>query len=142
MSHPQARAHTPRVISSFAKIIAMSLCETRSSPTLASIGSITPEDPCLRVVDMRLSAEQVCVPLISPSLLCRTLALLPQPWSLKLSTNGTYRLMFDSYVLLTVGVNVKNWSLRKDISMYAFRSSFCHLPSPSQTLRMSMRMPI
>lgn len=124
---PSTRAYTASDFEFCQDYCNVSLRDKVQSPLLPASGALRPEDPCLRVVDMRLSAEQVCVPLISPSLLCRTLALLPQPWSLKLSTDGTYRLMFDSYVLLTVGVNVKNWSLRKDISMYAFRSSFLPL---------------
>ena len=35
--------------------------------------------------------------------------------------------MFDSYTLLTMGTNVKNWSARKDLSIYSFRSSFIPL---------------
>ena len=84
-------------------------------------------DACLRVVDMRLSAENVCVPLICPALLQQTFDLLPKPWNLKVSTDGTYRLMFENYALLTLGVNVKNWSARKDLNIFSFRSSFVPL---------------
>eukprot|EP00434_Breviolum_minutum_P046448 symbB.v1.2.042018.t1/scaffold9045.1/size4344/1 len=56
-----------------------------------------------------------------------TLSLLPKPWHLKASTEGAYRFLFDSYALLCFGVNVKNWSLRKDISMFSSRSSFAPL---------------
>ena len=88
---------------------------------------ITPSDGCLRVVNMRLSPEHVCVPLICPEMLYLTLSLVPKPWNLKASTDGTYRLLFDSYALLTFGLNVKNWSVRKDLGMYSFRSSFVPL---------------
>ena len=45
------------------------------------------------------------------------------------SKGRTYRLMFDQYVLLTMGVNTKKRSARKDLSiyMYSFRSSFIPL---------------
>ena len=90
--------------------------------------ALLPSDPRLRVVDMQLSPENVCVPMICPKLLHETLSLLPKPWNLKVSTDGTYRLMFDSYVLLTMGINVKNWSARKDLGgAFAFRSSFVPL---------------
>ena len=66
--------------------------------------------------------------MICPKLLHETLSLLPKPWNLKVSTDGTYRLMFDSYVLLTMGIIVKNWSARKDLGgAFAFRSSFVPL---------------
>ena len=84
-------------------------------------------DTNLRVVDMQLSSDQVCVPLICPALLDRVLSLLPAPWNLKVSTDGTYRLMFDSYALLSFGVNVKHWSKRKSVNIYSFRSSFVPL---------------
>ena len=71
--------------------------------------------------------EHVCLPLICPEMLDLTLSLLPKPWHLKASTEGAYRFLFDSYALLCFGVNVKNWSLRKDISMFSSRSSFAPL---------------
>ena len=89
--------------------------------------SILPADGSLRVINMCLTPQHVCLPLICPEMLDLTLSLLPKPWHLKASTDGTYRLLFDSYALLTFGVNVKNWSLRKDISMFSFRSSFVPL---------------
>lgn len=69
---------------------------------------------------MSLSPAQVCLPLVCPRLLDLTLSLLPKPWNWKVSTGGTYRLMFDSYALLTMGVNVKNWSVRKDLNIFLF----------------------
>lgn len=89
--------------------------------------SLVASDSNLRVVDMQLAPSNVCVPLICPELLHLTLSLLPKPWNLKVSTDGTYRLLFDSYTLLTLGVNVKNWSRRKDLSVFSFRSSFVPL---------------
>ena len=89
--------------------------------------ALLPADAHVRVVDMHLSPKQVCVPMVCPQLLALTLSLLPKPWNLKLSTDGTYRLLFDSYTFLTMGVNVKNWSARKDLNIFSFRSSFVPL---------------
>lgn len=74
--------------------------------------------------------EHACLPLICPEMLDLTLSLLPKPWHLKASTEGAYRFLFDSYALLSFGVNVKNWSLRKDISMFSSRRSFAPLAFP------------
>ena len=74
-----------------------------------------------------MSPQSLCAPLICPKLLHLTLSLLPTPWKLKLSTDGTYRLLFDQYALLTVGVNVKNYSKRKSANLHTFRSSFLPL---------------
>ena len=48
-------------------------------------------------------------------------------WCLKVSTDGTYRLLFEQYTLLTLGVNVKKYSKREEGASYAFRSSFVPL---------------
>ena len=34
-------------------------------------------------------------------------SLMPEPLNVKFSTDGTYRLLFQNYALLTAGVNVK-----------------------------------
>ena len=81
-------------------------------------------DKFLRCVNLRMSPEAVCTPLICPLMLHLTLSLLPQPWCLKVSTDGTYRLLFEQYTLLTLGVNVKK---RQEGASYAFRSSFVPL---------------
>ena len=96
-------------------------------PLLPDNPKITCSDTMLRVIDMRLSPERVCVPLICPALLDQVFSLLPRPWNLKVSTDGTYRLLFDSYTLITLGINVKNWSPRKDLRIFSFRSSFLPL---------------
>lgn len=88
---------------------------------------LRPDDDSLCCINLRMSPAGLCIPLISPKLLYLTLSLLPQPWKLKLSTDGTYRLLFDQYALLTVGVNVKNYSMRRELKMQAFRSSFMPL---------------
>ena len=84
-------------------------------------------DPCLRAVSAQISSDSVVVALVSPQLLCQALSLVPQPWSLKLSTDGTCRLMFENYALLTVGINVKEWSLGEDGHQFAFRSQYLPL---------------
>ena len=96
-------------------------------PLLPDNSKITCSDTMLRVIDMRLSPERVCVPLICPALLDQVFSLLPRPWNLKVSTDGAYRLLFDSYTLITLGINVKNWSPRKDLRIFSFRSSFLPL---------------
>ena len=103
----------------------------------ASLGGSTilqPDDPrlrsddsSLRCINLQMSPQSLCAPLICPKLLHLTLSLLPTPWKLKLSTEGTYRLLFDQYALLTVGVNVKNYSKRKSANLHTFRSSFLPL---------------
>eukprot|EP00435_Cladocopium_sp_Y103_P022952 s1998_g5.t1 len=110
-------------------------CQDRCNASLArGQCRLLPNSPCLvtsdynlRVVDMRMNPQHVCVPLICPELLHLTLSLLPKPWNFKASTDGTYRLLFDGYALLTFGLNVKNWSARKDLKMHSFRSSFVPL---------------
>ena len=114
-----------------------SLMSGNPRPLLPDSAALRPDDVSLRVVDMKLSQDHVCLPQISPSLLDRTLRLLPKPWNLKLSTDGPYRLMFDSYVLLIAGVNVKNWSVRKDLNIWSFRGSFLLLVLHWQTRKMS-----
>ena len=84
-------------------------------------------DPCLRAVSAQISSDSVVVPLVSQQLLCQALSLVPQPWNLKLSTDGTCRLMFENYALLTVGINVKEWSLGEDGHQFAFRSQYLPL---------------
>eukprot|EP00439_Symbiodinium_sp_Y106_P065437 s647_g10.t1 len=89
--------------------------------------ALRPGDEHLRVVDMIMTEQDVCAPLICPALLHCVLSLLPKPWNLKVSTDGKFRLLFQNYVLISIGVNVKNWSSRKDVRMFAFRSSFVPL---------------
>jgi hypothetical protein len=81
-------------------------------------------DKFLRCVNLRMSPEAVCTLLICPLMLHLTLSLLPQAWCLKVSTDGTYRLLFEQYTLLTLGVNVKK---RQEGASYAFRSCFVPL---------------
>ena len=96
-----------------------------------SLASTSPQlradDQNLRVVDMSLAAASVCAPLVCPALLHSVLSLTPKPWNFKFSADGKHRLLFQNYVLLTLGINVKNWSKRKDAKMFAFRSSFLPL---------------
>ena len=86
-----------------------------------------PDDTKLRVVDMRCDSRHVCAPLVCPALLHRVFSLLPEPWNLKISADGKYRLLWDSYVLISLGINIKNWSRRKDAGTWAFRSSYLPL---------------
>ena len=94
---------------------------TAISPTDSRL---RPSDRQLRCIDLHLSEDMVCAPLICPQLLHLTLDLLPKPWNLKFSADGTNRLLFGQYTLLTLGVNVKNWSQRKSNHHFAYRSSF------------------
>ena len=91
----------------FVVIVAMRACQRQKFHfflTARRYCHHQPSDAHVRVVDMHLSPRQVCVPRLIPL----TLALLPKPWNLKLSTDGTYRLLFDSYTVLTMSVNVEN----------------------------------
>ena len=88
------------------------------------------EDTRLRVVNMSHIQSDWCVPLICPALIHRVLSKLPQPYNIKLSGDGTYRLMMENAVLITVGVNVKHWGCsmeRTKDDLYAFRSKFVPL---------------
>ena len=74
-------------------------------------GRLQPTDPSLRVVGMSISREHVVVPLICPSLVQQVCSLLEVPSNIKLSLDGTYRLLLGTdYALLNVGVNVKHWA--------------------------------
>ena len=86
-------------------------------------------DVYIRVTAMHLSPTNVCVPLISPALLDHVFHLVHRPWNFKISTDGTYRLLFEGYAVLTVGINVKHWCLRRDDSLkvWSFCSSFVPL---------------
>lgn len=86
-----------------------------------------PDDSKLRCIDLRMSAHGLCAPLILPKLLRLTLSLIGQPWKLKLSTDGTYRLLLNQYALLTFGVNLRNYSMRKSLKLQLLRSSFMPL---------------
>ena len=68
-------------------------------------------------------SHSTCAPLICPALLHDILSLLARPWLLKLSTDRTYRLMHDKYVLLTMGINVKKFH-EIELVDGAFASSF------------------
>ena len=85
------------------------------------------DDTRLRVVNMMGSSSEWCVPLICPALVHRVLSKLPQPDSVKLSGDGTYRLMMGNAVMISIGVNVKHWGCsveKKQDRLYAFRSKF------------------
>ena len=69
------------------------------------------DDPRIRVLSPCLTPTELTMPLLCPALVRDVLDLLPQPWRLHLSLDGTYRLLlFKRYVLLNVGVNVKHWT--------------------------------
>ena len=68
------------------------------------------------------------------------LSLLPQPWTLKASTDGTYRFMFNQYILLPLRFCMKTW--RKDLSFFlsamskllCIKASLCKSPSVQKLL--------
>ena len=74
-------------------------------------------------VDPSFGGRELCAPLICPALVHAVLSRLPQPWNVKLSCDGTYRLLLSDMVLLTVGVSVKLWS-KAEGKLCTFRSTF------------------
>ena len=81
---------------------------------------------------MHIGPDCVVAPLLCPNLLSRVLHLLPEPYHLKISTDGTYRLMFGSgFTLLNIGVNVKHWARARpsdtETNLTAFRSRYVPL---------------
>lgn len=101
-----------------------------SSRVRAADARLTPDDEKLRVVDMLVTSECLCVPLICPALLHSGLSKLAKPFNMKLSGEGTYRLMVADLVFITYGVNVKHWSRsmeQKNDNLYSFRSKFIPL---------------
>ena len=93
---------------------------------------LSPTDAQLRVVEMHIGPDCVVAPLLCPNLLSRVLHLLPEPYHLKISTDGTYRLMFGSdFTLLNIGVNVKHWARARpsdnETNLTAFRSRYVPL---------------
>ena len=85
------------------------------------------DDSKMRVVDMKSWDNHWCAPLVCPALLHDTLSKLPQPFNLKLSTDGTYRVLLGNVVLITMGVNVKRWGVGRPERLWAFRSTFLPL---------------
>ena len=90
---------------------------------------LSPTDAQLRVVEMHIGPDCVVAPLLCPNLLSRVLHLLPEPYHLKISTDGTYRLMFGSdFTLLNIGVNVKHWArARPSDQPHGFSVPLCSL---------------
>ena len=103
--------------------------EARLNASLGGSAKVTSKDQRLNASDLQLRAvnikmggeTDVVVPLVCPKMLKHVLNLLPQPWDLKLSMDGTFRLLFGGYVLITVGVIVKTWS--RDGNLAKIRST-------------------
>ena len=69
------------------------------------------DDGQLRALHVRVDGDELSIPMVCPALIAAVLRMVPQPWYLKLSMDGTYRLLvFRNYVLLNVGCNVKTFS--------------------------------
>ena len=100
---------------------------------LSSLDSrLTAAGEKLRVVDMSLEPALVVVPLICPSLVSQVFQSLARPYHLKLSTDGTYRLLLNTdYTLLNIGINVKHWAKAKTVAegghCFACRSQYVPL---------------
>ena len=61
-------------------------------------------------VDFVIDGVNTCIPLLCPTLIKETFARLSNPEYVKLCLDGTYRLLFGNYAVLTVGVLSKHWS--------------------------------
>ncbi|CAJ1438216.1 unnamed protein product [Effrenium voratum] len=69
------------------------------------------DDGQLRALHVRVDGDELSIPMVCPALIAAVLRMVPQPWYLKLSMDGTYRLLvFRNYVLLNVGCNVKTFA--------------------------------
>ena len=73
----------------------------------APVGEV---DELLRPHKCRVQGKSTSVALLSPALVKETLQRLASPRLLKLCLDGTYRLLFGNYALLSVGVLSKQWS--------------------------------
>ena len=79
---------------------------------------IRPNDESLRAVHHVISRANVAVPLLCPDLIRRVLDRLPRPWQLKLSGDGTFRL------LLVKDYAVKHWAQAGNDHVAAYRSQY------------------
>ena len=84
------------------------------------------DDSRLRVVDAALeSPDRTHIALLCPKHVRTTLSLVTNRRYVKLSLDGTFRMVFGNYFLLTVGLNTKHWT--RVASAYKFTSTFHEL---------------
>eukprot|EP00435_Cladocopium_sp_Y103_P034170 s309_g8.t1 len=114
---------------------AFQYCMDQANGSLGGSTLLLPDDARLRTQDTQLrvlnpvfNGSELTVPIICPALVNLVLSLLPQPWHIKLSLDGTYRLVICSkYVLLNAGVNVKHWVHDGGVKVPEFRSRYVPL---------------
>ena len=114
--------------------------------TFISLGDnrIDAADTQLRVVNPVYDGMEVTLPLICPALVHQILGMLPRPWHVKLSLDGTYRLLVcGNYVLLNAGVNIKHVvpAMEREVTEYRTRYvplafAVAHVESVSSYARM------
>ncbi len=75
----------------------------------------------------RIGDEGTHIVMLCPALLKETLSKLSNPHYVKLSLDGTFRLLYGNYVLLTLGVNTKHWGPSGQLSRCAYLSQFHEL---------------
>ena len=114
---------------------AFQYCMDQASGSLGGSTLLLPDDARVRIQDTQLrvlnpvfNGSELSVPIICTALVNLVLSLVPRPWHIKLSLDGTYRLVICSkYVLLNAGVNVKHWVHDRSVTVPEFRSRFVPL---------------
>ena len=74
---------------------------------MPGIDAILAAEARLCIASSRLDVQQTCVTLFCPALFAKTLGMLANPRFLKLCGDGTFRLIRNKWVVLTLGVIVR-----------------------------------
>eukprot|EP00435_Cladocopium_sp_Y103_P063486 s648_g25.t1 len=83
------------------------------------------DDRQLRALNLVFNGTEVTLPFVCPALVHEVPALLPQPWHVKPSLDGMYRLVIcTNYVFINAGINVKHWAPERHKNPSQFRTQY------------------